>query len=46
MQDKDRNPCRIAALFDINAVAMPNIQHSLVERLDRRIKKFDCAFWA
>ena len=28
------------------AEAVANIQHPLIERLDRRVKIFDCAFWA
>ena len=43
MQDYDGHPLGIAALFDIDAVAIAHIQNPLIERLDRRIKIFDCA---
>jgi hypothetical protein len=46
MQHQNRNPVRLATLLYINAVPMPHIQHALIERLDRRVKIFNCAFWA
>ena len=55
MQDDDGNTRRIAALFDIDAVADPgltpaahrsNIDHALIEGVDRRVKVFDCALLA
>jgi hypothetical protein len=36
----------IAALFDIDAVPIAHIDHALIERVDRRVKKFNCALLA
>ena len=33
----------IAALFDIDPVAVAHIYHALIERVDRRVKELDCA---
>ena len=43
MQNNNWLPIRVAALLDINFVAIPNIQHTLIERFDRRVKILDCA---
>ncbi len=43
MQHDDRQPVRLAALFDIDAVAVANIHQTLIERLDLRIKIGGCA---
>jgi hypothetical protein len=46
MQHQNRYPVRVATLLDIYPVPIPDIQHALIERLDRRVKIFNCAFWA
>ena len=43
MQDQHRHTVGIAALFDIDAVAVTHIEDLLIERVDRRIQKLDCA---
>ncbi len=43
VKDEDRNAFRIAALFDIDPMAVANIDHALIEGVDRRVKVFDCA---
>jgi 2-polyprenyl-6-hydroxyphenyl methylase/3-demethylubiquinone-9 3-methyltransferase len=43
MQDNNRNPVRIATLFHINLMPLPNIHHPLVEWLDWRVKILHCA---
>jgi hypothetical protein len=46
MQDDDRDAVGISALFDIDAVAIGHDDDALIERVDRRIEKFDCALLA
>lgn len=50
MQYDNRDPVGIAALFDIDAmvaaICTANINHALIERVDRRVKIFDCALLA
>jgi hypothetical protein len=46
MQDHHRNAMRVAALFGINAMPVGHIDHTLIEGVDRRIQKLDCALLA
>jgi hypothetical protein len=43
VQDDDWKPLGIAALLDIDTVAIANVEKALIEGLDLRIKKCDCA---
>ncbi len=43
MQNKDGDTCGIAALLDIDAVAVAHVENALIEWVDRRVKVFDCA---
>jgi hypothetical protein len=38
MQHDNRYPVSLATLFNINAVPVTNLQHPLIEGIDRRIK--------
>jgi hypothetical protein len=46
MQNHHGNAMRIAALLDIKAMPVAHVDHALIERIDRRIKKLDCALLA
>jgi hypothetical protein len=46
MQNHHGNAVRIAALLDIKAMPVAHVDHALIERIDRRIKKLDCALLA
>ena len=46
MQHHHGYSLRIATLFDINAVPVTHVDHPLIERVDRRVQKFDCALLA
>ena len=46
VQNHDGHPLGIAALLDIDAVPIAHVDHALIERVDRRVKKFNCAFLA
>ena len=46
VQNQHRDAIWIAALFDINAVAIAHIHDALIERIDRRVKKINCALLA
>ncbi|WP_343162838.1 hypothetical protein [Paragemmobacter kunshanensis] len=46
MQDKHGDPLRVAALFHIDAMPIAHVDHALIERVDRRVEKFDCALLA
>jgi hypothetical protein len=43
MQHQHGHAIGAATLFDINALAFAHIHHALIERVDRRIKIFNCA---
>ena len=43
MQDKNRDARRMAVLLDIDPVTIANIQQTLIERFDLRIKIACCA---
>ena len=43
MQDDNRRALGIAALFDIDLMAIAHIQHPLIVRVDRRIQELHCA---
>jgi hypothetical protein len=43
VEDDDGNSVGATALFDIDPVAVAHIYHALIERVDRRVKVFDCA---
>ena len=43
VEDDDGNAIRAAALLDIHPVAIAHVDHALIERVDRRVKVFDCA---
>jgi hypothetical protein len=43
MKHHDRNPVAAAALFDIDAVTIAHVDDALIEGVDRRVKKLDCA---
>lgn len=42
MQNDNWYTIRVARLFDIDAVSVPNIQKALVERFADRIKRRSC----
>jgi hypothetical protein len=44
MQDNHGHPCGIAALLDIQPVAVASIKGPLIEGLDWRIEKLVCRF--
>ncbi|WRH64893.1 MAG: hypothetical protein RSE12_01275 [Fuscovulum sp.] len=46
MEDDDRDAVGIAALFDIDAVTVGHDDDALIERVDRRVEKFNCALLA
>ena len=46
MEHDDRNPVGIAALLDIDPVPLSHVQHTLIERIGRRIQKLRCGFRA
>jgi hypothetical protein len=46
VQHQNGHPLGVAALFDIDAVSVAHIDHPLIEGIDRRVKKFDCALLA
>jgi hypothetical protein len=46
MQNHHGDAMRVAALLDVNAVPVAHVDHALIERIDRRVKKFDCALLA
>ena len=46
VQHHHGNAMRIAALLDINAMPVTHVDHALIERVNRRVKKFDCALLA
>ena len=41
MQHNNGHTTRIAALFDIDAMAVAKLHHALIERVNRRIKMAD-----
>ena len=43
MKNDNRDTVWIAALFDIDSVALPHIHHPLIEWVDRRVEVLDCA---
>jgi hypothetical protein len=43
VEDDDRDAVGIAALFDIDPMAIAHVDHALIEGVDRRVKVFDCA---
>ena len=46
MQNNDRYSVRTSTLLDIDFMTVANLQHTLIERLNRRIKVRQCAFLA
>ena len=44
VQHHDRYPFGIAALFEVDLMALPDRKHPLIERVDRRIKILNSAF--
>jgi hypothetical protein len=46
VEHHDRNAVRVAALLDIDAVAVAHVHHALIEGVDRRVKEFRCALLA
>jgi hypothetical protein len=43
MEHHDRDAIGPPALLHIDAVTIAHVENPLIERVDRRIKKFDCA---
>ncbi|MDM7931742.1 hypothetical protein [Tabrizicola sp.] len=43
MKDDDRDAVRPSTLFHINAVSIAHVDDALIEGIDRRVKKLDCA---
>ena len=46
MQHNDRRSIGVAALLDIDVMPIANVQHTLIEGIDRREKMGDCALLA
>jgi hypothetical protein len=38
VQDQNRHALGVAALFNVDAMALPNVDHALIEGFDRRVK--------
>ena len=43
VEDDDGDAIGPPALFHIDAVTIAHVDHALIERIDRRVKKLDCA---
>jgi hypothetical protein len=39
MKDDYGNSLRVSALLDIDAMAVTNVQHTLIKRVNRRVEK-------
>jgi hypothetical protein len=46
MHDQNGHTIGLAALFDIHVMPVANIQNPLIERVERRVQKFNCALLA